>query len=72
MAVTGHFNNKKIRLELNGKIKDFPSAVSCIEYLEDTYGIGSRMVKHIIKSNELYKPRQHALKVLTGLKLYYI
>lgn len=69
---TGHFNNKAIRFELNGEIKDFPSAVKCIEYLEDTYGIGDSTIKKIIRSNEPYKPRQHALKVLTGLKLYYI
>ena len=70
--VKPHHNNKPMRLELNGEKKDFISATACIEYLFDTYGLGERMAKTIIKSETPYKPRQHALKPLTGLKLYYI
>ena len=67
-----HYNDKPIRMDLNGEIKDFESGASCIQYLYDKYGIGETTVKKIIRSTEPYKPRQHALKVLTGLKLYYI
>ena len=67
-----HYNNKPMRLELNGETKDFISAKACMEYLFDTYGLSDSMVKKIIKSKEPYKPRQISLKPLTGLKLYYI
>lgn len=67
-----HYNSKRIRFDLNGETIDFPSGRKLIEYMLDVHGLGETTVKLIIKRQQPYKPRQHALKHLTGLKIYYI
>ena len=66
-----HFNCKAIKLELNGKVMDFPSKVKLQEFLFEEHGLGATTIRLIIKSGEPYKPRQHALKHLTGMRIYY-
>ena len=67
-----HYNSKRIRLDLNGKHMDFSSRKKLMEYMEETHGVGATTIRKIIKNQEPYKPRQHALKHLTNLKIYYI
>ena len=69
---TVHYNSKEIRFDLDGKIIDFPSRKKLLKYMEDAHGLGNTTVRLIIKRQEPYKPRQHALKYLTGLRIYYI
>lgn len=67
-----HYNSKKIRFDLNGEIIDFPSRKKLLEHMEEVHGLGNTTVRLIIKRQEPYNPRQHALKYLKGLKIYYI
>lgn len=67
-----HYNSKKIRFDLDGKVIDFSSREKLMKYMEDVHGLGRTTIRLIIKRQEPYKPRQHALKHLTGLRIYYI
>lgn len=67
-----HYNCKSIRLVINEENLDFPSRVKLVEYISEVYGIGETTIRRIIKSNTAYKPRTHALKHLTGMRIYYI
>lgn len=67
-----HYNSKPIRFELNGRIIDFPSRKALLGYMEEVYGLGNTTVRLMIKRGTPYNPRQHALKHLTGLRIYYI
>ena len=47
-----HFNCKPMRFELDGKIKDFPSRVKLLEYMEEVHGISPSTVRKIINNKK--------------------
>lgn len=67
-----HYNCKPMIFELNDTIIEFPSRKALLGYMEEVHGLGNTTVRLIINSGKPYSPRQHALKYLTGLRIYHV